>query len=364
MKNNAKDLYHKLTGLGQRLGPFVMLNDDELKKAQPLQAALYKILAEGSVDGLTFYVPSAYHAALVLRTIQQKAIYGSPEVYEQKSENVVLASSKTGPILFRGHSSTKYELIPTLLRKGVNKKLHEVAQKYFCKFMCEFFSALLEVSLDYDIFASAAQHYEIKTKLLDFTADPDVAVYFASKEKKVPKNQNARVYILPIRSAIDKKLRIFLPPPLFERIYIQRGVFLEIHSKVNDSDLFRIEFPADSEFEIYRMGKLCNVELSSEWIEKIIEWTFETARKIGEFRKEELKKAWMEVQLPENLNFSPEMELAKWVDFYSEMRYWLAATIDEKNEYFAQDLINVINENNSSLFELHEMIRKKFDKSY
>ena len=74
-------------------------------------------------------------------------------------------------------------------------------------------------------YLSLAQHYGISTKLIDFTTDPSVAIWFADHTND--KDSEASVYLLPLESATKNGLRILLPPPLGDRLYLQNGLFVQ-----------------------------------------------------------------------------------------------------------------------------------------
>ena len=89
---------------------------------------------------------------------------------------------------------------------------------------------LIEMYEDYRVlkpgpesYLSLAQHYGIPTKLIDFTTDPSVAIWFADHTND--KDSEASVYLLPLESATKNDLRILLPPLLGDRLYLQNGLF-------------------------------------------------------------------------------------------------------------------------------------------
>ena len=89
---------------------------------------------------------------------------------------------------------------------------------------------LIEMYEDYRVlkpgpesYLSLAQHYGIPTKLIDFTTDPSVAIWFADHTND--KDSEASVYLLPLESATKNGLRILLPPLLGDRLYLQNGLF-------------------------------------------------------------------------------------------------------------------------------------------
>lgn len=76
--------------------------------------------------------------------------------------------------LYRGHSKNKYKLIPGLFRPGAPiKKEYELCQKIYREYPHEFENSSRLQKL------IKMQHYGVPTRLLDFSMNPLIALYFA-----------------------------------------------------------------------------------------------------------------------------------------------------------------------------------------
>lgn len=90
-------------------------------------------------------------------------------------------------LFFRGHSSEKYELLPSVFRKSYDEK----------DIYLDFMQYAPENNLNYDFIKdsdkvlSDMQHYGIPTRLLDWTVNPLIALFFSCNEL----NENGRVFV-------------------------------------------------------------------------------------------------------------------------------------------------------------------------
>lgn len=137
-------------------------------------------------------------------------------VYDLKQlEKIINEEIQNGKIWFRGHASHKYILLPNLYRT-----LYATRDQFnipiFPKRITEynnsgdivpipdhlyinsFYSKLDELDIEYpkDYIEQIcfAQHYGVKTRLLDWTTDIDVAYYFSNEGRK--KNTKTAIYML------------------------------------------------------------------------------------------------------------------------------------------------------------------------
>lgn len=163
-------------------------------------------------------------------------------------------------VVFRGVCDVDWEesMVPSIYRRNTNKKEQTRVKKKFDGIIKNALGCL-NLDLPVGVFDGAAQHYGIATKLLDFTADPFVATWFANHGKTRKANQCAAVYMLPLRIFMEEGGEIILPPPFIERLYLQRGVFVRLDDKdeLKKQNLIELRFPfaGSTQFEIRRGGK-------------------------------------------------------------------------------------------------------------
>jgi hypothetical protein len=104
---------------------------------------------------------------------------------------------------------------------------------------------------------AVAQHYGIRTSLLDVTLDPGVAVFFASMGGS---GDAGAVFVFDWEHCEALAVPIILPPvsPWSRRLTIQRGFFMEFEhiERLDVQDVpFEVRFPRMPGFEVRRAGE-------------------------------------------------------------------------------------------------------------
>lgn len=268
----AKALWSRLNAL-PRFGPIVAFLDPDAPPDKELLADLEREV-KNVVRDVTFddgdklaYAPSPWHAGIFLYTELEHFLLAKDP-----------ATAKPQPVrcYYRGQSDSSLPIVATIDREGVDQQ-HE-------RNVMDLFVLLLDHILPWEhtrdrkfslvhpgrlALEALGRHHGIASKLLDFSADPAVAIYFASRSART---HDAVVFAIP--SVVAWKyaaLTVLLPPPFSRRIYEQRGVFL---LPPDDCDLraisWEIRFPPNPDFQAIRDNMPVDLNQADEWLEGLV----------------------------------------------------------------------------------------------
>ncbi|MEP9400092.1 FRG domain-containing protein [Mesorhizobium sp. KR2-14] len=199
-------------------------------------------------------------------------------------------------VLFRGQAEAGWAVQSGLQRLlPAERKRARLASSLFAQVAYEMFREIYRSDgmQDYPrpsrrAGSAAAQHYGMRTNLLDFTTNALVAMWFACPAPNMkPAPSQSAIDWIDLKTAKELGLRIVLPPVFVDRPYLQRGVFLEVpRSKLAQlrGRLNRIVFPSAQRFEFVRVfgdGLPRQLDLlpADDWLEKLKVWATQESAK-------------------------------------------------------------------------------------
>jgi hypothetical protein len=225
---NAEVLYSTWAKLRNwYLGPTIRFHEQDAERFLELDNALANTLGPpkpSSADERQLYASSPWHAAYALSLLQHHFIL-----------------DRSTHLIFRGQKRSSWPLLSSIDRLSTQDETTRAIVEVWllCNLMTKLGTDTLVMSpapgatfdliLPPDAYVPVAQHYGFKTALLDFTADPAVAVYFASRDDEDIHEEYASVFVyqLPLKDDATHLLNLRLPPPFVERPYLQKGIYVE-----------------------------------------------------------------------------------------------------------------------------------------
>src|SRR5262245_2570544 len=262
-------------------GPHRMFRD--LADAEPIRDLMPRLVASiEQRDERTYFAPSAWHATAWLLHVAELA--GQVANLDSATGMRTPYDPRYGAPVFRGQCDPNRKLVPTLFRSG-----RTIIDSMALTLLVE----ILQGLFDYEenrmngplVHIAALQHYGMPTPLLDFTADPRVAVFFACSKADATVTPEVVVYGIPLGVLSGLGGAVVLPPPWVKRLYAQRGLFLDYSTMEPDADIapicFRVLFPPDPEYGSSHTMLRDEALLPSEpWYEAAIAWMHQALHSI------------------------------------------------------------------------------------
>jgi len=210
------------------------------------------------------FVPSPWHAWALLAFLHSNFIRVDGQQWNTLDNFVVPA--------YRGHEDSNYQILPSLYRSNNQETEQRYLDIFTLIFNQPFLWQNLGIPLPLESAKAAAQHYGIHTDLLDITADPAIAVYFASHPESKNHAKTGAVLVFDLQNILSSGTKIILPPPPVDRLYKQQGAFLSFPNKDFHSiqNLIKITFPPNPDFQIIREGKHIDILETDHWFERAV----------------------------------------------------------------------------------------------
>ncbi|MDM0042539.1 FRG domain-containing protein [Variovorax sp. J22G21] len=388
--NWARDYYTRFHALDiPHLGPYL-----DLERLTPAQgegmSALFRDFAEpmrqfaqatvGSLSsgspGKVVPVDSPWHAWMLLQILQRAAhnvdgrTNGTPEYFVE--------------LVFRGQANAVYDVEPSFHRKTTDQELERRKLELFTlAFGAPWIWSTIGIALPPLGAKATAQHYQqALTDLVDITGDPAVAVRFASMSDK-PQTRSA-VFVYDLNGFLREGAALVMPPPLVNRLYLQRGAFLSVEPSqlalLKDWRL-KIEFRHDAGFQVVRGGVEVDILPEDDWFKAVrdacakflgsaaVHEAMEPAA-LNKFQEKMLEAAGAPKAVRSGEAHSG-VHLLRWVEGFQEMLYWYAVRVSEATateaarEGFLPNISRNIAEHNPELVRLAaELYRKEGKGSY
>jgi hypothetical protein len=337
----------------QHLGPHRMFSNPT-SDAKPLQEfARRLVISIERRDERTYYAPSPWHAAAWL--LDLAALAGQVANLDGSSGLRSPYDTRYGAPVFRGQSDPKQELLPTLLREGKTPSDRQGM---------EMLASVLQKLLDSEdnrmngrlTHLAALQHCGMPTPLLDFTADPRIAVSFACFGANPGARCDAGIFCTPLGVLTGLGGAVVLPPPWVKRLYAQRGLFLDFASLpggVRIEDVcFRLLFPPDPEFKASVSGE-ADLLPREPWYEAAIRWAQMVARS-NLTLKDAAKQLQDECGEPPFLYDVMQADaMLPSLHQFSDMCAWLALKVLNGQLVYDTSIIEAMAVHNMPLFRSH-----------
>lgn len=326
MSSLIRDLYAEFYSFDW-LGPVLVAADRPDDRFQQCLERIHGCLDVQSTEPKSIQAAaSPWDAALYLHFLARHLIAGQPD-----------ASVR---MLFRGQRSASYRLLSTYRRWEQDGKSSSLAVRWM-----EAFSVALDAAYHHGELASPGhrslealgRHQGIPSTLLDFSADPSVAVFFACCGAE--RGKTATVWALPARTALTQ-MHVYLPPPLCKRLYLQRGIFVDtanVDLAHLEAECVQLEFPADPDFLVHRNGKVIDLLQPDPWLDRLSDWAREQAE-VG-VPAESAERGVIFATLFEEIGYHPgfvrpvgtgQLTL-EWYEAIGDILYWILwlITVDE-----------------------------------
>lgn len=322
----------------------------------------------GKMTGSIVKCTSPWHAAIFLSEVQTQYI-----------------STNQGHMIFRGQRDSEWGLITTIDRIKEDKDAYKrglVEQILFATIMANLTTDLICVSknlnfqleLPLEAYLPIPQHHGIPTPYLDFTADPAVATYFATRNSRDHGSASIYGYYLPQTDSSNKKINMRFVPPFIERPYIQKGIFSDStfsgdYKQILPPEL-EVQFPNSSDnsnFEVIQDGtvdmlpkeddamlalKDLTAKATTKFLQKHHGKTF-TAEMLQNYAASYCKENQDSLRSIYKLELKNPLKFAmRYVELFDDMMFWLCFFPGRKGIGINLSTLDVVTRSNPNLVNL------------
>jgi hypothetical protein len=220
--------------------------------------------------GLAHHCPSPWHALLLLTKIQQQCFRAG----------FALVMRGQADREWKLQSSVERLSLPRATHAGMTLKVFSGTLRTASKGVSHFSPTILD---------ALAQHYGIPTRFLDFTSDPAVAVWFATRSAQKSGPKAGAVYAIQTPNALELGAHFVLPPPFARRLYIQEGLFIDtrrVDAESLASACFKFTFDQVSEphYRAWRLGQPLRMYPFNHWIDQSVRLAGDMASELDSSR--------------------------------------------------------------------------------
>lgn len=195
-------------------------------------------------------------------------------------------------------------------------------------------------------------------------------MHFASCSDNRKQGETAAVFIFDLQNFLTNKTMLILPPPIVERLYLQRGAFFAFPeqniSHIQETRI-RLSFPFDPTFQLIRNNTSESIQTNGKWLQQVVKWSKQWAASGKPLPNSETEIQKLLITVFEQIGYpnipNPALFLAHWLDNFEDTIYWYGTRIQGCSKYLLSGVCSNIARNNPELVQFaiqlyHEDIQR------